>query len=283
MSYANPDSLVTTAWLAANLGAPDLRVVDATWYLPAQGKDARAEYEACHIPGAVFFDIDAIADRASELPHMLPAPEQFSAAVRKLGLGDGSRIVVYDRDGLMSAARVWWTFRVFGHGDVAVLDGGLPKWLDEGRPVEDRPPAPKLRHFTARLDHALVRDRGQMLENLGTRSEQVLDARGAGRFHGTEPEPRAGLRSGHIPGSLNLPYTELIDPSTKTLLPAERLQERFRAAGVDLSRPVVTTCGSGITAAILFLGLHLVGHRDVALYDGSWADWGRPGDTPVEA
>lgn len=281
-SYAHPESLVSTEWLAVHLDAPDLRVVDATYYLPMQEKSARAEYEARHIPGAVFFDIDEIADTDSDLPHMLPSPEKFASRVRKLGLGDGNRIVVYDAHGMMSAARVWWTFRVFGHKDVAVLDGGLPKWLSEGRPVEEAPPYPRERHFTARLNNLMVRDREQMKANLETRREQVLDARDAGRFNGTAPEIWPGRRSGHIPGSLNLPYTSLLDPETKTFLPADQLADRFRAAGVDPGKPVVATCGSGVTAAVLAFGLHLVGHEDVAVYDGSWADWGRPGDTPVE-
>jgi thiosulfate/3-mercaptopyruvate sulfurtransferase len=282
MPYAHPESLVSTEWLARHLDAPDIRIVDATWFLPAQRKDARAEYEARHIPGAVFFDIDEIADTASDLPHMLPAPEKFAIRVRKLGLGDGNRIVVYDQHGLMSAARVWWMFRVFGHKDVAVLDGGLPKWLAEGRPVEDRAPQPRERHFTARYDNLMVRDLAQMRSNLVGKREQVVDARAAGRFNGTEPEVWPGRRSGHIPGSRNVPYAELLDPATKTLLPGEAIAERFRKAGVDLSKPIVTSCGSGVTAAVLAFALHLIGHQDVALYDGSWAEWGRPGDTPVE-
>ncbi len=282
MSYANPDSLVSTEQLARRLDAPDLRVVDATWYLPSQGKNGRAEYEARHIPGAVFFDIDEIADTDSDLPHMLPSPEKFAARVRKLGLGDGNRIVVYDQHGLMSAARVWWMFRVFGHKDVAVLDGGLPKWIAEGRPTEDRPPQPRERHFTARYSHLMVRDREQIKSNLSNRREQVVDARAAGRFSGTEPEVWPGRRSGHIPGSFNVPFTDLLDGKTKTLLPGEAIAARFRKAGVDLSRPIVTSCGSGVTAAVLAFGLHLIGRSDVALYDGSWAEWGRPGDTPVE-
>jgi thiosulfate/3-mercaptopyruvate sulfurtransferase len=282
MPYANPDSLVSTEWLAQRLDAPDLRVVDGTWYLPSQGKNGRAEFAAQHIPGAVFFDIDEIADTESGLPHMLPSPEKFSARVRKLGLGDGNRIVVYDQHGMMSAARVWWTFRVFGHKDVAVLDGGLPKWLREGRPVEDRPPQPRERHFTARLNNFMVRDATQIRRNLDERREQVVDARSAGRFNGTDPEPRPGLRRGHIPRSFNVPYGTLLDPTTQTFLPAEAIAARFRDAGVDLAKPIVTSCGSGVTAAVLSLALHLIGHNDVALYDGSWAEWGRPGDTPVE-
>lgn len=274
--------LVSTQWLAANLQAPDLRVVDGTYYLPMQGKDARAEFVERHIPGAVFFDIDEIADTTRDLPHMLPGPEKFASRVRKLGLGDGNRIIVYDSHGMMSAARVWWTFRVFGHDDVAVLDGGLPKWLREGRPVESGWPQPQERHFTARLNHFMVRDLDQMRANIKSRREQVLDARSAGRFNGTEPEIWPGRRPGHIPGSLNLPYTDLLDPVDKTFLPASEMARRLRGAGVDLSKPVVTTCGSGVTAAVLAFALHLVGHRDVALYDGSWAEWGRPGDTPVE-
>lgn len=273
--------LISTADLAAALSAPDVRVVDATYYLPHENKDARAEYEAEHIPGAVFFDIDAIKDPASDLPHMLPAPEVFSAKVRKLGLGDGNRIVIYDRRGMMSAPRAWWTFRVFGHRDVAVLDGGLPKWKAEGRPLDDHPVVPMERHFSARLDTTRLRDREQIRRNIEQAAEQVLDARSRGRFEGTDGELWPGRRSGHIPGSRNLPYTELLDPESGTLLPPEALRERFAAAGIDPARPVVTSCGSGVTACALLLGLTRVGAKDLALYDGSWAEWGRPGDTPV--
>ena len=281
--YVHPESLVSTAWLAQHLADPDLRVVDASYYLPMQKRSARAEYDQRHIPGAVFFDIDEIADTSSSLPHMLPSPEKFASRVRKLGLGDGNRIVIYDSQGLFSAARVWWEFRVFGHKDVAVLDGGLPKWIAEGRPVDDLPPQPRERHFTARLDHSQIRDKTQMMANLGARRDQVVDARPAGRFHARDPEVWPGRRSGHIPGSHNLPYLELLNPTDKTMLPAEQISARFRGAGIDLARPVVASCGSGVTAAVLALGLHLIGHRDVAVYDGSWAEWGLPGETPVES
>jgi len=281
-AHDNP-ALVDTGWLADHLNAPDVRVVDASYYLPNEGLDPRAEYEAQHIPGAVFFDIDDIADSASPLPHMLPSPEKFSSKVRRLGLGDGVRIVVYDQRGIWSAARAWWSFRVFGHEDVAVLDGGLPKWLKEGRAVVDGPGQSQPRHFTARINTFLVRDKAQVLANIESRREQVLDARGAGRFTGESPEPRAGMRSGHIPGSRSLPFMELLDPETQTMRPAAALEERFAAAGIDLRRPVVTSCGSGVTAGVLALGLHLLGHRQVAVYDGSWSEWGLPdGDTPIE-
>ena len=282
MPYARPDALVSTEWLATHLDAPDVRIVDGSFYLPAQKRDPGSEFANQHIPGSVFFDIDEIADTDSDLPHMMPSPEKFSARVRKLGLGDGNRIVVYDQHGMMSAARVWWTFRVFGHKDVAVLDGGLPKWLREGRPVEDRPPQPRERHFTARLNNLMVRGGAQIRRNLDERREQVVDARSAGRFNGTDPEPRPGLRRGYIPGSFNVPYGTLLDPTTQTFLPAETIAARFHGAGVDLAKPIVTSCGSGVTAAVLSFALHLIGHNHVALYDGSWAEWGRPGDTPVE-
>ena len=273
--------LVSTEWLAKHLSAPDVRVVDATYYLPGDRRDAKAEFASEHIPGAVFFDIDDIADESADLPHMLPDPVKFSSRVRKLGLGDGNRIVVYDRQGMFSAPRVWWTFRAFGHKDVAVLDGGLPKWKAEGRPLDDHPGLPRERHFTARLNDLTVRDRTQMQRNLTNGRELVLDARSAERFRGEGDEPRPGLRSGHIPGSRSLPYSGLFDPDNGTLLPRDQLKAKLTEAGVDYGKPVVTTCGSGVTAAILSLALELTGHRDHALYDGSWADWGRPGDTPI--
>lgn len=282
MPYSNPNALVSTAWLAEHLNAPDVRVVDASYYLPNEGLDPRAEHALHRIPGAVFFDIDEIADSGSDLPHMLPPPEKFSSRVRKLGLGDGVRIVVYDQRGIFSAPRVWWTFRVFGHDDIAVLDGGLPKWMAEGRPVTEGPGQAGERHFTARMNTLMVRDRDQLLSNLKSGREQVLDARSRGRFEGREPEPREGLRGGHIPGSLNLPFTDLLDSETQTMLPPEEIRTRLAAAGVEPKRPVTTTCGSGITAGVLALALHLTGHRDVAVYDGSWCEWGLPGEQPVD-
>jgi thiosulfate/3-mercaptopyruvate sulfurtransferase len=282
MTYMHPESVVSTTWLADHLAAPDVRIVDGSFTLPGVTPTAREHYRLRHLPGAVFFDIDEIADEKSELPHMLPSPEKFSARVRKLGLGDGNKLVVYDMMGLFSAARVWWMFRAFGHRDLAILDGGLPKWLAEGRPVTDTVPMPRERHFSAKLDNTLVRDKQQVLANLRRRREQIVDARSAARFEGSVPEPRSGLRSGHIPGSLNVPVDRLTDPATKTLLPAEALSRLFDEAGVDRSRPVVTTCGSGVTACAVAFGLHLLGHRDVAVYDGSWSEWGLPGEMPVE-
>ena len=279
-----PDSsaLVSTEWLAEHLEAPDVRLVDASYYLPVEEGDARADYEAEHIPGAVFFDIDEIKDETSSLPHMLPSPEKFASRVRKLGLGDGNRIVVYDRHGLRSAPRVWWSFRIMGHRDVAVLDGGLPKWKAEGRPLDDRLVQPQERHFTARFDRTQVRGKDQLLRNLESGREQVVDARSRERFEGAAGEIWPGRRLGRIPQSLNLPFTDLIDATDGTLLSEPQLRQRFAEAGLDLGKPVVTTCGSGVTACILALGLALVGHRDVAVYDGSWAEWGLPdAETPV--
>jgi thiosulfate/3-mercaptopyruvate sulfurtransferase len=274
-------SVVSTEWLARHLGEPELRVLDGTWHMPQLKRDARAEFAQAHIPGAVFFDIDRIADQATSLPHMLPTADAFAEAVGTLGVGSGDRVIVYDVRGVISAARVWWTFRVFGHDRVAVLDGGLRAWKAEGRPLEAGEPGPPRRQFRATLRPELVRDLESMRGNLATRSEQVLDARSPGRFAGTEPEPRAGLRGGHIPGSLNLSY-ETLYRADGTLLPPDALRTAFSAAGVDLGQPVTTTCGSGVTASVLALGLHLVGHPRVAVYDGSWTEWGGRTDTPVE-
>jgi thiosulfate/3-mercaptopyruvate sulfurtransferase len=281
MSYAHPEALVSTDWLASRLDAPKLRIVDGSFKLPGMTPTAREDYEQRHIPGAVFFDIDAVADPASPLPHMLPGPEEFARHMERLGIGDEDKVVVYDGAGLNSAPRVWWMLRAFGHDDVAVLDGGLPKWLAEGRPTASAIPAPPPRRFTARPRPSLLRDKDRVLRNLATHAEQVIDARAAARFSGAAAEPRPGLRSGHIPGSLNLPYDQLSDPATRTVLPARALEERFRAAGLSPDRPVVCSCGSGVTACALTFGLHLIGWPEAAVYDGSWAEWGLPGDTPV--
>jgi thiosulfate/3-mercaptopyruvate sulfurtransferase len=278
MTVASP--LVSTEWLASRINAPDVRVADASWYLPHMNRDPRAEYAAAHIPRAVFFDIDDLSDEKSGLPHMLAPAPKFASRMRRLGLGDGNLIVVYDSAGVYSSPRAWWMLRAMGHADVVVLDGGLPKWRREGRTLEDMSARPFARHFTARPNNALTRDFRQMSANLDGQAAQVIDARGIPRFRAIEPEPRPGVRGGHIPGSLNVPYTELTDEGG-TLKPKEELRKVFAAHRVDLARPTVTTCGSGITAAIVMLALEVAGAREVALYDGSWAEWGASG-APVE-
>lgn len=282
MPTSDPGNLVSTDWLGQHLNAPDVRMVDASWYLPGQQRDPRAEYENAHIPGAVFFDIDEISDLDSPYPHMLPSPEKFSSRVRKLGLGDGNRIIVYDGAGVLSSARVWWMFRAMGHHDVAVLDGGLPKWKAEDRPLSDYPPTPRERHFTARQDNTCVRTAQEVLKTVGDGSTVILDARSEGRFRGTAPEPREGLRSGHIPGSKSLPFDGLFK-ADGTMKDAESLREIFSRAGAGGPGQVITSCGSGVTAAVLALGLDLIGHKQVAVYDGSWTEWGSRDDLPVES
>jgi len=274
--------LVDTDWLAAHLGEAGLRIVDATWYLPHLARDAGKEFEAAHIPGAVFFDIDAVADRLTVLPHMLPDPQSFARAVGALGIGSDDRVVVYGGRHLIASARAWWTFRVFGHDDVAVLDGGLPRWRREGRPLESGVRSPSRRVFAPRVRPELVRDLSAMRGNLASQREQVIDARSHGRFIGAEPELRPGVRSGHIPGSFNLPYDRLFHPEDTTMLPAPELRRAFETAGLDLTRALTATCGSGVSAAVLALGLHLLGRSDVAVYDGSWTEWGGRDDTPIE-
>ncbi|WP_066816752.1 3-mercaptopyruvate sulfurtransferase [Sphingomonas mali] len=272
------DALVTTEWLANELGANDLRVVDATYVLASDGRDPAAEYEAAHIPGAVFFDIGEISDLTNPLPTMLPPPEKFASRMQSLGLGDGSRIVIYDNSPYRTAARAWWMLRIFGAHDVAVLDGGFAKWQAEGRPVESGKPQHRHRHFTVWADDSQVRTLDQMKANVDSGAEQVLDARSGPRFTGEEPDPRPATHAGHIPGSKNLPYKQLFndDGTWKT---GDALKAEFEKAGVDLSKPLVTTCGSGITAAVLLFGAHLLGN-EAALYDGSWSEWGADMSTP---
>lgn len=270
---------VSTAWLAENLGAPDLAVIDGTFFMPDENRDAGAEYLAGHIPGAVFFDIDAIADHTTDLPHMLPAPEAFAEAVLKLGLGDGMRFVVYDASGLQGVARVWWTLRVFGAADVKILDGGLPRWKAEGRAIEPGPVTRPLRRFTPRFDAAAVADAARVKAASDTGSTQIVDARAAARFRGETAEPRPGLRSGHIPKSANVPWREVVENGS--IKPHREVESAFAAAGVDLGRPIITTCGSGVTAAILLLALATIGKDGVVLYDGSWSEWGARADLPI--
>ncbi len=282
MSYANPTSLVSTEWLSQHLSAPDIRVVDASWYLPNENRNPKAEFSEAHIPGAVFFDIDDIADSDTDLPHMVPSPEKFSSRMRKLGLGDGNRIVVYDGSGIRSAARAWWMIRLFGHDDVSILDGGLVKWQAEGRTISDLPTPAKERHFTSRINGLMIKDKDQVRRNIETAKNQVLDARSKGRFEGNDPEPRQGLRSGRIPGSQNLPFNQLIN-GDGTLQSADKLKSAFSDAGIDKKQPVITTCGSGITACVLAFGLHMIGHPQVAVYDGSWTEWGLDTDMPLSS
>jgi thiosulfate/3-mercaptopyruvate sulfurtransferase len=275
-------AVVATDWLAAKLGTSGIRVVDASWYLPGSGRDAAAEYRAGHIPGAIFFDLDDISDQQSPLPHMLPSAVDFAARMSTLGLNDSDTLVMYDGSGVnLSAARVWWTFRIFGHDRVAVLDGGMAKWRSEHRPIDRGEVTLPAGNFTATLDASAVRDLAAVRANILSRSEQLVDVRSRGRFYGIEPEPRPGLRSGHVPGSINLPFTELVSPDG-TLLPPETLRRRLAEFGVDLNRPVVATCGSGTSACALVLGLHSIGHTQTALYDGAWSEWGARSDTPVE-
>ena len=274
-------TLVETEWLAENLDNSDIRIVDATWYLPTVERDGIENYDAGHIPGAVFWDIDAIADPQSSLPHMMPDETTFQGYMKMLGIGSDHHVIVYDNMKLMTAPRVWWTLRVFGHERVSLLNGGQKKWSAEDRPLTtDAPEIPETT-FQAIFNSSMIRSVDDVWANLRTSDEQILDARGAGRFDGIDPEPRPECRSGHIPGSQNLPFNELIDPQMGTVLPIKELASRIQAAGIDNVRPVVTTCGSGITACVLALGLHLTGRHDVAVYDGSWTEWGGREDTPV--
>jgi len=273
--------VVSTEWLAERLDAPDIAIIDASWHLPTAKRDAKAEFQAARIPGAQFFDLDDISDTATPLPHMLPSPEKFASRMRKLGIGDGKKVIAYDTAGLFSAARAWWMFRIFGHDDVAVLDGGFPKWKAEGREVDEDPPGkPQERHFSARFQSLMVRDKADVLGVIKSGKSQIADARSPGRFTGAEPEPRPGVRSGHMPGAANVHYATLLNKDG-TLKSPDEIAQVFAQAGIDVKKPVITSCGSGVTAAILTLGLTLIGAKEHALYDGSWSEWGAAADTPV--
>ncbi len=265
--------LVSTKWLQNHLEAPDVKVLDASWYLPTENRNPKNEYLNCHIPGAIFFDIDEVCDLDTSLPHMLPSPEKFASRVKSLGIGDGHRVVVYDGHGLFSSARVWWMFKVFGFEDISVLDGGLPKWKNEGFEVGNKTKAIQNYHFTARKNSLMVSNIREVVEASTKGLAQIIDARTHERFLGKVPEPRSGLKSGHIPGSLNVCFMELLN-ADKTLKSNDELKLIFNNAGVDINKPIITSCGSGVTAAILNLALEKLGAKKVSLYDGSWCEWG---------
>ena len=280
MTRDDPKTLVSTQWLAAHLKDPDLRVLDASWYLPGSKRDPFAEYQAAHIPGARFFDLDDVSDHRSDLPHMVPPVEKFMSRMRAIGVGDGHQIVVYDGSGLFSAPRVWWLFKLMGQMDIAVLDGGFPKWQAEGHPVEDLPPILRDRHMMVRRQNQMVKDVTQVSAASKLGEFEIVDARSPGRFYGKDPEPRPGLRAGHIPGSKNVFYKDLLK-ADDTMKSPDEMRQVFLEAGVDLDKPVITSCGSGVTAAILSLGLTRMGKTDHSLYDGSWTEWGMFPTLPI--
>jgi thiosulfate/3-mercaptopyruvate sulfurtransferase len=282
MPYAHPEALVSTEWLAAHLADPHVRVLDSSFKQPGIAPTAHEDYDAGHIPGAVFFDIDDVAEPGTSLPHMIPSAERFAAKMAERGIGNTDKVIVYDANGLSSAGRAWWLLRLFGHDNVALLDGGLPKWKAEGRPLETIVPAIPVRQFTARFDPALVRDKAAVLANAASKREQVVDARATGRFDGSAEETWPGRRRGHIPGSRNLSFDQMTNPQTKQLKSAEELRKLFAEAGVALNKPIVTSCGSGVTACALAFGLYLIGHERAAIYDGSWSEWGLPDGPPIE-
>ena len=281
MASDDPKTLVSTEWLAAHLKDPDLRILDGTYHMPGTDRDGLAEYHAAHIPGARYFDIDDIADARSELPHMAPPVEKFMSRLRAMGVGDGHQVVVYDMHGMTTAPRVWWMFKLMGQDNVAVLDGGFPKWQAEGREIEDLPPVIRDRHMMARRQNHLVKDVTQVSAASKLGDYEIVDARSSGRFAGTEEEPRPGLRGGHIPGSRNVPYVDLLNED-KTMKDPAALRAIFEAAGVDLSKPAITSCGSGVTACVLALAMERIGKTDWSVYDGSWTEWGAFPTLPVD-
>lgn len=280
MEYPNAATLVDTEWVEAHLNDPSVKIVDGSWHLPPTGRDGAAEYAEAHIPGAVHFDIDTVSDKTSSLPHMLPSPEGFAEAVRAMGIGNDDHVVVYDAEGLFSAPRVWWMFRVFGHDKVSLMTGGFRKWRAENRVVTSDAPTPSPSDFEAAFNAHMVRSIDQIRRCVEDNSELVLDARAADRFAGDLPEFRDGVEAGHIPGSANLPYAQIVDAETGTFKDADTLATVFESAGLDGSRPIATTCGSGVSACILGLGMHLMGNDNWSVYDGSWTEWGSAADTP---
>jgi thiosulfate/3-mercaptopyruvate sulfurtransferase len=278
---ATDDPLVTTEWLAAHLDDPKVRVIDATFKLPGVLPLPIDDYLAAHVPGAVFFDVDAVADHSNPNPHMYPDAAQFARDIASLGISTGDTVVAYDSGSWVAAPRAWWMFLSFGYADIKVLDGGLKKWKREGRPTESGKVTAKPGKFTAKLDPSYIRSQQQVLKNIETKAEQLVDARPKARFEGTAPEPRPDSRSGHIPGSRNVPYAGLFDAETGAMKPLDELRQAFTAAGVDLAKPIVTSCGSGVSALVLTLALYRLGVRGTGLYDGSWAEWGLPNGPPI--